>query len=357
VKLLRLGEQDHVLLVTMHHIVSDGWSLGVLIREFAALYSSYAQGKPSGLKELEIQYADFAHWQRQWLSGEVLEDQLDYWRETLASMREFELPGDWRRRAMLTDESETLAFVVLAEVTQSLKQLARKEGVTMFMALLAGFQVVLGSYAGCDEVVIGTDVANRQFKQTEALMGFFVNQLVIRISLAGNPTFQELLRRVQKAALGAYVHQDLPFERLVEELAPERGLDRSPLFQIKMVFQNVPEESMHLQGLQLELWRNQPTAARFDLTLTLHEEQNVLAGYLNYRTGLFKAETIHLLKSQFVSLLKTVVKQPEVRLNDLRAELASAIENYNMESSRQIEQLLRNKLTTGRRKTVTTGAL
>ena len=356
VLLLRLGEDDHVLLATCHHIVSDGWSLGVLIREFAVLYSAYAQGKPSPLEELEIQYVDFAHWHRQWLSGETLENLLDYWRKTLAGMREFELPGDWPRRATLTDEGETLAFEIPAELTQSLKQLARKEGVTLFMALLAGFQVVLGSYAGCDEVVIGTDVANRQFKETEALIGFFVNQLVIRTSLAEDAGFRDFLRRAQKAALGATVHQDLPFERLVEELAPERSLDRSPLFQIKMVFQNVPEESMRLQGLQLELWRAPAKAARFDLTLTLHEEQNVLAGHLNYRTGLFKAETIHLLQSQFVSLLERVIRQPEVQLSDLRAELASAMEKHKIESNRRIERLLESKLTIGKRKIITTGA-
>jgi non-ribosomal peptide synthetase component F len=315
------------------------------------------EGKESGLEELKIQYADYAQWQREWLKGEVLEEQLGYWRNTLAGAQDLELPGDWPRPAVLIDDGETLAFEMSAELTQSLKQLARREGVTTFMALLAGFQVVFGLYAGRDEVVIGTDVANRHFKQTEALIGFFVNQLVMRTSLAGDSTFRELLGRVQKTALEAYAHQDLPFERVVEDLAPKRSLDRSPLFQVKMVFQNVPEQSLHLSGVQLELWRDQRTVARFDLTLTMHERQSVLVGAFNYRTGLFKPETIHLLKSQFVSLLEAVVKQPEVRLSDLQAELASAIESFKIESNRRIERLLEKKLMTGKRKIVKTGAL
>src|SRR6267142_2519108 len=240
--LVKLGEKEHVLLVTLHHIVSDGWSLGILIREMTVLYGAMREGKGSPLKELPIQYGDFAVWQRGWLQGEVLEEQLGYWRKQLAEIPVLELPTDKVRPGVASHRGGWVRFELSEELTGKLKELSRREGVTLFMMLLAAFQVLLSRWAGQDDVVVGTDVANRNRLETEGLIGFFVNQLVLRTDMGGNPSFREVLRRVREVTLGAYAHQDLPFEKLVEELAPVRDISRNPLFQVKLVFQAAPAE-------------------------------------------------------------------------------------------------------------------
>src|SRR5438876_6669617 len=234
-ELLRLAEEEHVMLLTMHHVVSDGWSVGVLVREVAALYEAFSQGRPSSpLEELAVQYSDFAVWQRRWLHGDVLERQLSYWREQLSDLPPLlELPTDRLRPRTQTCNVATQRFVLLERLSQDLRRLSRDEGVTMFMLLLAAYKVLLMRYTGQSDVWVGTPVANRTRVETEPLIGFFVNTLVLRTDLSGDPTFIELLERVSGTCLEGYAHQDLPFERLVEEVQPDRDLSHSPLFQVR----------------------------------------------------------------------------------------------------------------------------
>jgi hypothetical protein len=251
---LRLSEEDQVLLVTMHHIVSDGWSMGVLVKEVAALYSAFSTGQAAALEELPIQYADYAVWQREWLVGEVLERQLSYWREQLAGAAAvLELPSDHPRPAVQSFRGSYEPVLVGAELTARLKELSRREGVTLFMLLLGAWQVLLSRYAGADEIVVGTPIANRQRGEVEGLIGYFVNALALRTDLSGDPTFRELMGRVREVALGAYLHQDVPFEKLVEELQPERALSHSPIFQVVFVLQNAPLGGLELPGVSFEL--------------------------------------------------------------------------------------------------------
>src|SRR5262249_13274985 len=252
------------------HIVSDGWSMGLLIKEVATLYGAYSEGEASPLPEPPVQYGDFAVWQRGWLQNEELERQLAYWRGQLGtSLPVLNLPTDRPRPAVQTFRGDRLGLWLPDELSAGLKELSRREGVTLFMTLLAAFQILLQRYSGQEEIVVGTDVANRNYRETEGLIGFFVNQLVLRTDLSGSQTFVDLLQRVKDACLGAYAHQDLPFEKLVEELQPERDPSRSPLFQVKLVLQNAPQGSLQLGGLQLQRVGVKAVTAKFDLMLTL----------------------------------------------------------------------------------------
>jgi hypothetical protein len=240
-RVLRLATDAHVLLFTMHHIISDGWSMGVLVHEIGALYSAYAQNRESPLLDLPIQYADFAQWQRQWLQGQVLEEQLSYWKQQLAGeLPVLSLPADYPRPATQGTNGAHEFFDLRKDLSDGLKHLSYREDATLFMTLLAAFQVLLYRCTGQEDFLIGAPTANRSRPETESLIGFFVNTLVLRADLSGNPTFRELLRRVQKMALAAYAHQDLPFERLVEELHPNRDLSRNPLVQVVLALQNTP---------------------------------------------------------------------------------------------------------------------
>jgi hypothetical protein len=271
-RLLRLSEQEQVLLVTMHHIVSDGWSMGVLVKEVAALYSAFSAGQPAALEELPIQYADYAVWQREWLRGEVLERQLSYWREQLAGAPAvLELPSDHPRPAVQSFRGSFEPVVIGAEVTARLKELSRREGVTLFMLLLSAWQVLLSRYTGTTDIVVGTPIANRQRGEVEGLIGYFVNALALRTDLSGDPTFHELLRRVREVALGAYLHQDVPFEKLVEELEPERSLSYNPLFQVVFALENTPDFNLQLPGLSIGGVDAEAETAKFDLRLSMSE--------------------------------------------------------------------------------------
>ncbi|WP_414574316.1 condensation domain-containing protein, partial [Nostoc sp. CCY 9925] len=265
--LLRLDEKENVLLLTMHHIVSDGWSTGVLVREIAVLYEAFSAGKLSPLPELPIQYTDFAYWQRQWLQGEVLETQLAYWKQQLAGAPQvLELPTDYNRPAVQTFQGASEPLVLPKALSEGLKTLSQQEGVTLFMTLLAAFKVLLHRYTKQDDIMVGTPIANRNRTETEGLIGFFVNTLVIRTELSDNPSFQKFLTQVREVALGAYAHQDLPFEKLVEELQPERNLSHTPLFQVMFVLQNAPIPPLKLSGLSLSPLKLNTTTAKFDLT-------------------------------------------------------------------------------------------
>ena len=316
--MLRLGQEEHALLLTMHHIVSDGWSLGVLIRELVTLYEAFSLGQPSQLPELPIQYADFAQWQRAYLCGNVLEWQLSYWKQKLeGAPTVLELPTDRPRPAIQSFRGTALSFVLTNELTRALKALSRREGVTLFMTLLAAFQVLLHRYTGREDMVIGSPIAGRTRAETEGLIGFFVNTLVLRTDLSGNPTFQELLGRVRKVTLEAYEHQDLPFEKLVEELQPERSLSHTPLVQVMFALQNASVPIVKLPGLTLCPLEVDRGTTKFDLTLIMEEVGDGLVASLEYNTDLFEAATIARLAGHCQQLLAGVVADPDQHVSDL----------------------------------------
>ena len=316
--LIRLGEADHLLVLVMHHIVSDGWSMGVLHRELSVLYQAFSHSQPSPLAELPIQYADYALWQRQWLQGEVLESQLSYWRKQLHGVPAIlDLPKDHPRPAVKSDRGARLSIQLSRELTQGLKALSQKEGVTLFMTLLAAFKTLLYRYTGQTDIVVGSPIAGRNRTEIEDLIGFFVNTLVLRSDLSGTPTFRELLRRVRKTSLEAYEHQDLPFEKLVEELKPERSLSHSPLFQVMFVLQNTPDTAWRLEGLAVSPLRITGETAKFDLTLFMQETSDALTGSLQYSTDLFNEQTILRLLGHFEVLLQGIVSNPQQAISAL----------------------------------------
>ncbi|MFP2929328.1 amino acid adenylation domain-containing protein, partial [Pyxidicoccus sp. 3LG] len=317
--LLRLGEEEHVLLVTMHHVVSDAWSLSVLIREVGVLYEAFVMGRPSPLPELPIQYADYAVQQRQWLQGEVLEGQLDYWKLQLdGAPPMLELPTDRPRTADSRNPGAVMSVELPRELTRSLGNLCRREGATLFMGLLAGLQALLSRYSGQEDISVGAPIAGRRQAETEGLIGFFVNTLVLRTRLEGNPTFRELLGRVKDVTLGAYSHQDVPFEKLVEVLKPERQLGHTPLFQVALVLINTPPMDLALHGLSLTpVDAVDSGTSKFDFTLTLTELPQGLRGNLEYRTDLFDASTVKRMMEHLRVLLENAVAYPARRLSEL----------------------------------------
>ncbi len=316
--LLRLHEEEHRLLIVMHHIASDGWSLGVLFRDLAALYDAFCKGESSPLPELAIQYADFAVWQRKWLQGEVLQTQLDYWKEKLSgSLPVLELPADRPRPGRQTYNGSTVSLVVTKELTEGLKTLSRREGVTLFVTLLAAFQVLLLRYTGQEDLLVGTPIANRSRAEIEGLIGFFVNTLVMRSDLSGNLSFRELLGRVQETALGAYAHQDLPFEKLVEELNPQRDLSQSLIFQVMFALQNMPMQPLDLPGLESRRMKADSGTSKFDLTFFTNEIPEGLSCLVEYNTDLFNADRIERMLGHFETLLQGIASNPEQRLHEL----------------------------------------
>jgi amino acid adenylation domain-containing protein len=318
-RLLRLAPEDHVLLFTMHHIVTDGWSMGVLFREVAALYTAFAEGKPSPLPDLAMQYADYAEWQREWTSGELLDTQVAYWKRQLAGAPEAcELPTDRPRPAVQEYRGARMAVAFPEQVARDVRELCRAEGATSFMVLLAAFQVLLQQYTGLDDVVVGTDIANRQYRETEELIGFFVNQLVMRTDLSGDLTFRTLVRRVREHALGAYANQDAPFDRIVEELQPVRDLSRAPLFQIKFLVQPATAaEPLTLRGLRTAPFGFARHIHRFDMTVALGESGSRIGGQVEYSTDLYDASTIERFVGHFERLLIAVMSNPDIELSQL----------------------------------------
>jgi amino acid adenylation domain-containing protein len=317
VRLTPAGD-EHLGVLNMHHIVSDGWSTAILTREIATLYAAFREGRPSPLPELELQYADFASWQRQWLSGEVLEAQLTYWREQLAGAPPvLALPTDRPRPAVQSFRGATRSRLMPPELATGLHQFGQGEGVTLFMTLLAAGQALLGWYAEQDDVVLGTDVANRNRAETEGVIGFFINQLALRTRLTGDPDFRQLLDRVRRVTFGAYAHQDLPFDKLVEVLNPERALGHSPIFQAKLNLINVPTPDLELPDLKITSLSAARTTAQFDWILNLIENEQGLAAWVEYNTDLFEATTIDRMLGNYEKLLETVVAHPEIRLSEL----------------------------------------
>jgi len=314
--LLSLGTEEAVVVLTLHHIAADGWSLGVLLRELGALYPALAAGRPSPLAPLPLQYADFAAWQRSRLTGEVLAEQLAWWRERLAGLTPFELPIDRPRPPVQTWRGAVVPVELGATEAEALRALARRRGATPFMALSAAFQTLLLRVAGRDDVVLGTPVAALGAAEAEALIGLFTNMLVLRTDLSGEPTFLDALDRARETTLGALAHQDLPFERLVEELKPERDLSRPPLFQILFSLQNTPRTALDLPGLTLRPLDAGRTAARYDLSLDLVEGDGI-GGAFELNADLFDEATIHRLAERFRTLLEGIAAEPGRPLAEL----------------------------------------
>ncbi len=312
---LRLGDKEHLMLLAMHHSITDGWSVGVFWRELAVLYRAFSTGSEPELPALEIQYADFAAWQRTWLSGSVLDAQLQYWKQQLAgSPSLLELPTDRQRPSVMSYRGTARPFELSAALAASLQALSRTQSTTLFMTLLAAFQVLLHRYTGQADIVVGSPVANRNRAETEGLIGFFVNTLVLRTDLSGDPTFRELLGRVREVALGAFGHQDIPFEKLVEELQPERTLSHAPLFQVMFVLQNAPL-APELPGLDLDVVELDQVTSKFDLTLAMEERAGGLFGRIEYSTDLFDETTIAQLIEHFERLLEGLAADPERRIS------------------------------------------
>jgi non-ribosomal peptide synthetase component F len=310
VTLLHLAEQEYILLVTIHHIISDGWSLSILMRELMALYDTFSQGKPSPIDDLPIQYADFSLWQQQWLQGELLKDKLAYWQRQLGgSLPLLQLPTDKPRPPLQSFQGGQQPFALSSTLTEALKTFARQEGATLYMTLLAVFKTLLYRYTGQEDILVGSPIANRQRPELESLMGFFVNTLVLRTDLSGNPTFRQLLARVREVTLEADAHQDLPFEKLVAALQPERELSRNPLFQIAFVMvPPMPVLAPPWSDSQLDM---DTGTAKFDLTLALNETPGGSIGAFEYSTDLFEADTIARMVGHFQTLLESILANPD----------------------------------------------
>jgi hypothetical protein len=317
-RLLRASEDEHVLLIKVHHVIFDGWSLAVLMRELSALYSAFSRGDAaSPLPALPIQYADYSLWQRQLLQGERFERQLFYWKERLAGVKVLQLPTDRPRPRTPSFAGARLAVQFSKELTMALQSLARREGATLYMVLLAAFQLLLSHWSGQTDIAVGSPIAGRTHRKTETLIGFFLNIVVVRAELSADPTFLSLLAQVRKLALDAYAHQDLPFERLLVELGMEWDPSRHPIFQAQFVFQTTLPAVVDLPGLTTRVSIGARLTARYDLTLELTQEPEGLSGYLGYATDLFDARTIERCGRHFRALLEAVVVDPRRRISEI----------------------------------------
>jgi amino acid adenylation domain-containing protein len=335
-KLIKLGPDDHVLVLTMHHVAGDGWSLAVLFRELTILYDAFANGKSSPLTALPVQYADYAVWQRGWLQGEVLDRLLSYWKKQLAGAPQvLELPVDNVRPAAQTFRGAHESLKLSPDLTGSLKQLSREEGVTPFMTCLAAFQLLISRWTGQNDLVVGTDVANRNRVETESLIGFFTNLLPLRARISDHLKFTELLRQIKEVTLEAYAHQDLPFEKLVEELKPPRDLSRNPLVQVLLVMQNQPNQQTAMWGLDVSRFELPIESSRFDLVLFLFESENGFAGLWLYNHDLFEPETIRRLSLHYQELLAQIVREPTARLDSYVLPEGKKAGRKKMEKSEQ----------------------
>ncbi|MDX9972356.1 MAG: amino acid adenylation domain-containing protein, partial [FCB group bacterium] len=309
--LLKMAEEEHIILTCIHHIVSDGWSMGVLTRELGELYEAHVTHRESRLSPLPIRYGDFAVWQRSHLQGDVLERQLSFWRERLKGIQTLHLPTDRPRPPLQDFAGDSLEIIMPADLATSLRALLHREGATLFMTLLAGFCMVLQRHTGQSDIAVASAIANRSRKELEDLVGFFVNTLVMRTKLDGDPTFLELIQRVRENALGAYDHQDVPFERLVEELQPERDMSRNPLVQVMFVVQNTPRKQLVLPGVTLSAVETQEVTTRFDLEFHVWEKNEELKCIVYYSTTIFDRERIQRMYDHWLTMLRWAVRNPQ----------------------------------------------
>src|SRR5579871_3071787 len=332
--LVRLGEQEHVLQVVMHHIASDGWSVGVFLKELSQLYRVYVEGGESRLEELGIQYADYGEWQRKRLEGGEWERQSEFWRENLKGAPVLlEVPGDRVRPVEQEYGGGNVKVELGEELSGKLKRLSQRHGVTLYMTLLASWGAVLSRLSGQQEVMIGSAVAGRNRAEIESLIGFFVNTLVLRVDVQGEPTVSELLERVKRQVLGAQQHQDLPFDQVVEIVKPPRSTGHTPLFQVMLDWNNTPESRLKMPGLRVSQWESEQKTAQFDLTLILQESAEGIVGELNYATALFDKGTVERYRNYWETLLRAIAEgtdQPVSRLPLLpEAERRQVVEEFN----------------------------
>ncbi|CAM2005626.1 non-ribosomal peptide synthetase [Acanthopleuribacter pedis] len=323
--LAQLGERDWVLLVVMHHIVSDGWSQGVLVREFIQLYDAFAAGKPSPLPPLPLQYADFALWQREKMDAREVQRHLAYWAEQLRDIQPLELPTDRPRTPIQSHRGDTTYFELEPETLAPLQALSRDQGVSLFMTLLSAFYILLGRYAGQDDIAVGSPIANRTRRELEGMIGFFVNTLVLRANLSESTDFTSLLAQVKDMCLAAYTHQDLPFEHLADELNPDRDLSRPLWFQVMFNVQQGVPEANSLGDLDVNTWLFTTQTAKFDLTFALHESDTGLYGSMEFNRDLFDRETVDRLLAHYATLLRHIAAAPNTPLNALRLEEPEAL--------------------------------
>ncbi|TCP59048.1 amino acid adenylation domain-containing protein [Tumebacillus sp. BK434] len=341
--LLKLSPSEHVLVAVMHHIISDGWSVGVFTAELSALYRAFLQGEASPLPELAVQYVDFAAWQRTWLQGAVLEEQVAYWTKQLGGeLPVLQLAADRSRPAQQSYTGAGVPVAISKRLTEGLKKLGKVEGSTLFMTLLAGFQALLFRHSGQEDIIVGSPIAGRRLAEVEGLIGFFTNTLAMRTDLSGDPTFRELLARVRQTAVDAYAHQDLPFERLVEELRVTRDLSHSPIFQSMLVLHNAPSAAVELPGVELSVMPNETTAVKFDLLLELQETEDGLSGVLEYSTDLFATASAERLVRDFERMIVGAVENAEQKVSEIlllteadRAQLMS----WSRGEEKELEEL------------------
>ncbi len=328
VVIVRLTNEEHILLLTMHHIISDGWSMGVLVRELAAIYDPFSTATPSPLPELPFQYADYSRWQREWFRIEKMEAELSYWKQQLGrGLPALQLSTDRPRPPTQTFHGATHSFSLQEGLSKNLRSLSRQEGATLFMTLVAAFQILLYRYSGQDDIPLGTPIANRNRAKVEGLIGFFANTLVLRIDLSGNPTYREVLARVREITLDAYANQNLPFEQLVDSLRPERDLARSPLFQVMFILQNAPLPRLEISKLAIDMLEVHNETAKFDLTLSMMDSDKELLGTFEYNTDLFDRPRIVRMANHFQLLLKNIEVNPNLPISDLR--MLSEVERHH----------------------------
>lgn len=315
---LRLAEETHILVLTMHHIISDGWSIGLFFKELTALYNTHLNEKSAPLPELPIQYADFAVWQQEWLQGETLDNQLTYWERTLEGYPSaLELPTDRPHPKLQTYHGDRRSIWLPQSVTDALRILSQKEKATPFMALVAAFQLLLKRYSGQDDILVGSPIANRNRSEIEGLIGLFVNTLVLRTNISDNLTFRQLLSRVRETTVDAFAHQDLPFEKLVEKLQPERNLSRPPLFQVMFIFQNAAELALDLHQISAQIFPLPNSTSKYDLTLSIFKSGNRLIAHLEYNVDLFEAATIERMLGHYQTLLESIVANPDLPVSNI----------------------------------------
>jgi hypothetical protein len=352
-RLLRLADEDHLALFTIHHIVSDAWSAGLMVGELVALYRAFAAGRPSPLAELPIQYADFAHWQRGWLRGAVLDELLEHWRRRLGDApKSLGLPIDRPRPEAQDFRGVRRVQTLGREQTAALRALSRGEKSTLFTTLLAAFGVLLNFLTGSEDFVVGSPIANRSRAETKGLIGFFVNALALRADLSGDPTFRELLARVRETMRQAFAHQDLPFDRLVKVLRPERTLSHMPLFQVVFQMNNTPKPDFALPGLTMEPVETGVLSVPFDLVMHASESGDELVLVLECQRALFNDSTMRRHLAVYEAALGEVTSRPEARLSELRGALAEANGRWRAEHERQLEESALEKFKTARRRAV-----
>ena len=331
-KILQLDNKSYQLIVTLHHIIADGWSIGIFIKELAALYEAFSVGKPSPLSELPIQYTDFLNWQQKWLNSERIQPLLAYWKQKLhGELPVLNLPTDRPRPPVQTFKGAQAKLVLPQTLKKELKNLSRQQGVTLFMTLLTAFKILLYRYTGQTDILVGSPIANRNRAEIESLIGFFVNVLVLRTNLSGNQNFLDLLACVKSTALEAYVHQDLPFEKLVEELQPSRDLSYNPLFQVMFVLQNVPKPNLSLPDVSISYYEGYNGTSKFDLTLFMEDSEQGLVATCEYNTDLFNTDTITRMLGHFQTLLESIVDDPEQCISKLQFLAPSEIQQLLVE--------------------------